>query len=499
MPNRGSAALVSEPPLVRDRGIALVDISKLLEKAREAAERRNYDYAVELYNQALQLSPDDSQARRELRAVEHRVAKERGVSFMGKAKVMASIGKAKGLYAAKKYDGAMTACEDALKIDPGSIAALMTLGQSAMAAGYHNAAIVTFEEIRAGKGGGNVKSLVEGSRHLAMAYETTGQVKEAMEVWEEVKRLSPEDRDAGVKIRDLSARTMVNRVEAGTKAAGSDKMAATKGIMRSQGDLEKQERTQQDIRTDEDLRLAIEDTRAELQKRGDDPRTWAKLGDLYKRGANYDEAKKAYQTAMEKEPTNHTWRYRMDDLDIWKATNEVNELAQKFKSGDQAAKDIYAKKLLELLEFKRRSFVEREKQYSTDGRIKFELAMIYFDLAGRKRDNIMYDEAIKRFQLTFKDPKYRVESGLKMGQGFAAKGQFELAVKRFEETLGHLELKDEKWKNLMYWKADTLEKSDQIKDALEIFIQIYEVDVSFKDVSKRVEQLQKKQQGDAAD
>ncbi|MCZ7648498.1 MAG: hypothetical protein M5U26_25095 [Planctomycetota bacterium] len=477
-----------------------MDISKLIEKAREAAERRNYDYAVDLYNQALQLSPDDSQARRDLRTVEHRLAKERGVSFMGKAKVMAALGKAKTLLATKKFDAAMIACEDALKIDPGSISALMTLGSAALTAGYKNAAIVTFEEIRAGKGGGNLKSLVEGSRNLAFAYEANGQAKEALEIWEEVKRLKPDDRDATIKIRDLSAIGMVTRVEAGTNVgAAAGKMAATKGIMRSQENVERQERSQQDIRTEEDLRLAIEDTKADIHKRPDDARIYGKLGDLYKKGNNYDEAKKAYQTAVEKDAINPTWKFRLDDLEIWRMANAVNALAAKFKAGDVSARDLHGKQLIEMLEYRRRSFVERERQYTTDGRIKYDLAEIYFELAARKRDGILYDEAIKRYQVTFKDPKYRIESGLKMGMGFAAKGQYELAIKRFEETLGHLELKDDRWKNLMYYKADTLEKGERFKEALEIFLQIYEVDVSFRDVSKRVEELQKKTQGDAAD
>ena len=36
-----------------------MDVSKLIEKAREAAERRNYDYAIDLFLQALKLSPDE--------------------------------------------------------------------------------------------------------------------------------------------------------------------------------------------------------------------------------------------------------------------------------------------------------------------------------------------------------------------------------------------------------------------------------------------------------
>ena len=43
-----------------------MDVSKLLEKAGEAADRRNYDYAIELYLQACRLDPNNVLARRAL-------------------------------------------------------------------------------------------------------------------------------------------------------------------------------------------------------------------------------------------------------------------------------------------------------------------------------------------------------------------------------------------------------------------------------------------------
>jgi hypothetical protein len=79
---------------------------------------------------------------------------------------------------------------------------------------------------------------------------------------------------------------------------------------------------------------------------------------------------------------------------------------------------------------------------------------------------------------------------LRMGQGFTRKGQYDLALKRFDDTIRTLEVKDLRWKNLLYAKADTLELAGKKKEALQTFLLIYEIDVSFRDVSKRVDKLQ---------
>jgi len=79
-----------------------------------------------------------------------------------------------------------------------------------------------------------------------------------------------------------------------------------------------------------------------------------------------------------------------------------------------------------------------------------------------------------------------------VGEGVAAKGQYELALKRFDETLTGMELKDDRWKSLNYSKGLTLAQSGKEKEALDAFLAIYEVDVAFKDVSKRIEDLQQK-------
>ncbi|MFH0939938.1 MAG: tetratricopeptide repeat protein [Planctomycetota bacterium] len=466
-----------------------MDVSKLVERADEAAERRNYDYAIDLYLQSCKLDPDNATARRKLRAVENRMAKEKGSSFWSKTKGTGLAVQVQGLLLARKYDAAIEKAEDVLKINPDNINVQMLLGRALISGGYRKSAISTFEDIKNANAGGNIKQLVEAFRELATVYEADSRIKDAQDIWLGLLKLVPGDREASVKIRDLSAKTMTETIQNAAVAGERGSAART-----TQTNIQKQEQAVLDIessgiKTQEDLRTILEYTQNQIAQRPDDPKLYSKLGDFYKQGSHYNEAKKAYEQAREKDPNNPTYLFRLHDLDIWKLRNALRKLEHKVKAGDMAVVEQHNRDRLSLLEFRLKSFLEREKQYSTDSSIKFELGSVYFELAKVKSVREMYDQAIMRFQSTFHDPKFRLESGLRMGMGFAAKGQYDLALKRFNETLAGMELKNDHWKNLTYEKADTLEKSGDLDAAKKTFLEIYELDVSFKDVGKRVDSL----------
>lgn len=469
-----------------------MDTSPLKSRAKEAIERRNYDYAIELYRQILKLTPDDADSRRELRAVEIRQSKEHGNSSFGKVAAGLQAAKALLMLSLKKYDAAIEAAEDALVKDPGHVSALMTLGRAAAAAGYLDCAVVTFEDLRSAAGGTgeNRKKAVKAARELAYAYENVGRIEDALNVWAEVARLIPGDHEAGKKSRDLSAGKMTRTLEEGAKVGGGGG-AISHTVVKDMDEVRRGQIKVSEIRTDEDLELALKYTKEDLKERPDDPRLHDKMGDLYRRGHRYEEALAAYKTAREKDPANPMYLFKQHDVEIVKKRNALKELAAKVQAGEAGAKEKHDRLSLELTEYSLNSYLEREKQYSTDANIRFRLGLAFFELADRKNDFSLYDEAIKRFQSTFRDPKFRVESGLRMGLGFASKKQYDLALKRFEETLAGLELKDDRWKNLVYAKADTLEKKGEKKKSLEAFLQIYEIDVGFRDVAGWIEKLQK--------
>src|SRR5207237_148938 len=71
--SRRCGSVSSFPQRGLERGsfqMAAPATSKLVERAREAAKKKNYDYAVELFLEHLKVAPGDVEARKELRKVE---------------------------------------------------------------------------------------------------------------------------------------------------------------------------------------------------------------------------------------------------------------------------------------------------------------------------------------------------------------------------------------------------------------------------------------------
>ena len=75
-----------------------MDYSKHIQKAEEAARRRNYDFAIQLYQQLLEINPDVGEARAGLRqALLKRHQAKKGGGLFGKLKGAGPLTAAKGM------------------------------------------------------------------------------------------------------------------------------------------------------------------------------------------------------------------------------------------------------------------------------------------------------------------------------------------------------------------------------------------------------------------
>ena len=118
---------------------------KLVDKAKDASERKAHDLAIELYLQALALEPDHREARGGMRTVE--LKKFEAYYPCKLTRSLGSIGaRLAGWFAGitKNNEKKMIACERILAGDPKNAAVGLKLGEAAVAAGYKNAAAAAF-------------------------------------------------------------------------------------------------------------------------------------------------------------------------------------------------------------------------------------------------------------------------------------------------------------------------------------------------------------------
>ncbi len=436
-----------------------VDTSSVKNKARLAFERRNYEYAIDLYLEALVLNPSDVEARKALRAVEHRNVKENGIGKV--SAVLKGVGSLLKMRLTKDPEKIIDACEKYLKNDPGNAGVLMRLGQALTAKGDLSSGAATFEDIRRFD-----PRFVPGLRMLQAVYRQQNRIQESLQVNNDILKAVPNDRAASQAVRDLSAAGVTARMAEGVATGQRGK--TVRKVLRSDEDVERSVLEAHELRTKEEVQKAISFTKEDIEKRPEDARLCVKLGNLYLRLKDYPRAKAAYQKAHEVSPTEYTIVMKLEDLEIRKMQDVEDGFKKKLKAdrNDEVARKGYIDQHGMIVQYKLEKHTERERQFPTDLGIAFALAEVQFELK-------LWDECIARFQRTSKDPNRRAHSLYRLGVAFRNKKQYDLAVEQFAQGIDGVEnMKDVK-KTLLYERCNIYQMMGKKAEATNDFMTIY--------------------------
>ena len=166
------------------------------------------------------------------------------------------------------------------------------------------------------------------------------------------------------------------------------------------------------------------------------------------------------------------WAARVLEEAVARAASELGELVPEESRAHllKAERDNYM-----LAECK-----ERADKYPSDLIIRFELGQLYLQ-AGK------ITEAIQEFQKAQNNPNKRIAALNGLGQCFARRNMNDLAAKTLEKALSEKQVFDEEKMDLTYSLGSILEKMGKKEAAIEQYKKIYEVDVSFKDIAKKVD------------
>jgi len=133
---------------------------------------------------------------------------------------------------------------------------------------------------------------------------------------------------------------------------------------------------------------------------------------------------------------------------------------------------------------------QRAERYSGDLGIRFELAELLFKL-GR------ISEAMPEFQKAQANPHKRTQALAYLGQCFAARGMYDMAASQLQTALKEKPVFDDEKKEMTYALAGVFQKMGKLDEADELYKQIYQIDMSFKDVMAKVEASYKRKSGQA--
>jgi tetratricopeptide (TPR) repeat protein len=129
------------------------------------------------------------------------------------------------------------------------------------------------------------------------------------------------------------------------------------------------------------------------------------------------------------------------------------------------------------------SFERRVADRPTDMGLRYELGKSYY--AGT-----LNDKAIAEFQQSVKDPKKKADSHLFLGLCFQKKKMYDMADKQYSLAVDGVLSQDRKL-DILYNRAVCNWEAGKKEQAVTLGKEIMEIDISYKDISKLVDEWSK--------
>lgn len=445
------------------------NVKNLHNKALAALERDNIDFAIEMFYKCIEMSPAYLAARRNLRLAE--IAKFKRARKGKVAHQIASLTglplkfKVRNLLRSKKPYEALLAAEKLLMVDPLNVGFGGVYADAAIAAEQPDAAVMTLEIMRE-----HSPASIDVVELLGRLYHKIKNYRGARECLEKVLVLKPSNTEVAKLLKDSEALATLN---SGWEDAHRDGKTY-QAVLANKEQAVQLERASKAVKTTDDADSLIVEARAKIEAEPANLNYYLNLGHLLLQQKRFDEAIEVYLQAQKINAADPELDRRLNGVRTAKFDAEIDALRE---AGDTAGAEA---KVSERNQYVFDEISERVQRYPNDLRLRFEFGVQYFQYG-------YFDEAIQQFQLAQRSPKDRVQSLYHLALCFRAKGLLDMASMQLEQALEALPSMNAEKMEVIYVLAELYQEEGKLEEAAKFFKEIYRVDVTFKDISKRIE------------
>ena len=449
-----------------------VKAKAFFDRARTAAEKNNFDYAIDMYIEGLRAAPD---ALEEGHLPLCELALQQHGKGIKKPKMMERMKRLRGKTPLEQ----MINAEYLFAKDPEHLPYAQAMLKAAVAGGYKKTAswianLIFQTNSAVAKPSAQTYILLKDS------YAALGQFDKALVACQRAVKLRPNDGELADEFKNLSAELTMARGKYDTEGdfrksikdrEGQEKLHAQAGVVKT-----------------EDYRLtAIKEARKKVAQNPGVPRNIFNLAQALS-DMQTDECE---NEAIELLENNYK---TSSDFSFQKQAGllRIKQLRRKIRHAKAALDvnpdDAQAKaKLAKLTARQNKTELEHYRlcmqNYPTDLKAKYEYGV-------QLVKNKQYNEAIPLFQEAQKDPRRKIAAMDKIGFCFFKKGWFADAIDVFNQAIETYEIKDDTIaKDLRYNLARAHEENKNTEKALELYRKLAQLDFSYKDVSQRVDKL----------
>ena len=452
----------------------MADVSRFLSKADEALKKRNYDYAIQMYREALISDPGNAEARRNYRLALVRKYDEQGYP----RSLFGAFGAMKTTVMTKDPLKTIEEYEKIIEKDPKNIKYNTRVAENLAVLSHHDASVAVLEFVFKNCDGGS--NDLPALKLLAREYVSVKRTKDAQAILNKAQKLAPNDKDVKELAKNIAAQGMLDSV-------GSAKSSYE--LVKNAGQAAQLEKAQKMVLDANDLDGMIAQEEEKLKTNPMDRKAIREIGKLLEKKKLHDKAYERMMAFMQVDASateiadeaalinNRGFDYKMAAC-RQKAQQEPQNAQAWLQKEQQFAA---AKKAFGLEEFGRQ--VEAAPT-DMDKRYRFGEALFN---AGR------FEDSFKHLQKAAKSPKHAKAVGLMIGACLVQMNKLDMAESQLTNVQKTLTPDDEVLqRRLVYTFADLLERKGDASGALEKFQSLYLEDAEFMDVEKRIEEVKRK-------
>ncbi len=451
-------------------------LQRTFQRAKESIRLGDYKLAFDLLETILRVEPGLDEVRRVLRQGQLEASRLRHPDLRRVLAWPRVIWTAKlkgpGLLKHGKLVEALDLAEKAMKLDPTHPLSIAFLAKALDSARLYDMAKETVQ-LGLREQRDNVRLL----EMLASLHQKTDQAEEALKILERLCRLNPEDQKAQSRFRQATALVTMKRSR--WEDAGS-----YREVIKDEEEAQVLEQKERLVAHDaEAMGVLIRDAEKAV---GEQPThaNHRRLADLYRKNGDFDKALEQYNLVVEKTGTldpvidqaiTGVLCERFDDaIAQWQAFAEQEPDKQ-----DEAEQNIQA-----IRQQKAETVFTRTKQrverYPNDVESRFALAELYWQQK-------QMDEALRHFQMSQRNPRFKLQAELYIAKCMAAKGMLDMAADQLREALASSKSMNATRKEILYDLGLLYEQLGYQAESATCFKEIFAADVNYRDVGKRLE------------
>ncbi len=437
----------------------------------DAALKANYDYAIQMYQEACKLDPENLIFRQALRGIERRKFNN------DPAKVGRLVGtrtqpirmRARSAKSKGKCPEALAICEEAFAHNPWDVGTARDAADAAEATGFLALAQWLLESVQA------VANDPEFFRHLAHVHEENGAYPKAIAAFERVKKLSPNDEDINRKINALAASATIKRSGMGEAL---EQNPAGKAAAEANSNAELEDLKQPKVTPEERWMKEIKDNPTMVGP-------YLQFADYLKGRDKLDDAEKVLARGLKMNPDDTTLQLNHAEIQIARLERHVKSIEDHLarKPDDVAAKAKLQQGRTMLAEYEVKEARRRVKLSPTDAKLNHDLGLKLAKIGQHK-------DAIAAFQLARSSPSLKVQAMYQAGLSFEAEKVPSLAERNYQDALKGADPNDIDLIIALHYRLGRVaEVLGNNPGAIEHYSEVAAHDYAYLDVAKRLRDL----------